>query len=102
MNVPIKLDTGPSSESVKNSDMYVFVPSWVRYNWTKLISSVVGSWTSTEAKYASVTPVLLEIISDVEAVATIALLPVKLMKPIDCVPIPARLLLNDDLNIFRS
>ena len=48
--LPIKFELSLSSESEKNSDMYVFVPSWVAYNSTKLVSDVFGSLTSIDAK----------------------------------------------------
>ena len=50
IKVPIKFEVNASSVSVKNSDTKVFVPSWVAYNSTKLVSDVLGSLTSIDAK----------------------------------------------------
>ena len=102
IKVPIKFEVNASSVSVKNSDTKVFVPSWVAYNSTKLVSEVAGSSTSTEAKNASIFPIFADIISDVDAVETILLLPDRLTNPIDCVPIPAKFVLNVFWNILIS
>ena len=100
VKLPIKLDMAESSESVKNSDKNVFVPSWVAYNSTKFVSVVVGSFTSADTKNASIFPVFPEIISEVDAVDTILLLPTKLTNPTVCVPIPAKSVLNVDQIVY--
>ena len=102
VKLPIKLDMAESSESVKNSDKNVFVPSWVAYNSTKLVSVVVGSFTSADTKKASMLSVFPEIISEVDAVDTILLLPTKLTNPTVCVPIPVKSVLNVFWNILIS
>ena len=102
VKLPIKLDMAESSESVKNSDKNVFVPSWVAYNSTKFVSVVVGSFTSADTKNASIFPVFPEIISEVYAVDTILLLPTKLTNPTVCVPIPDKSVLNVFWNILIS
>ena len=78
------------------------MPSWVAYNSTKLVSEVAGFLTSAETKNASVFPVFDEIISDVEAVDTDLLLPIKLINPKDCVPIPDKSVLKVFWKIFKS
>ena len=102
VKLPMKLDTTDSSESVKNSDKNVFVPSWVAYNSTKLVSVVVGSFTSADTKNASMFPVFPETISEVDPDDTILLLPIRFTNPIVCVPIPAKSVLNVFWNIFIS
>ena len=99
---PIKFEVNDSSVSVINSDRKVFVPSWAAYNWTKFVSLVVGSFTSTDAKNASILFIFPDIISDDDPEDTILLLPTKLMKPTDWVPIPAKSVLNVFWKIFKS
>ena len=82
--------------------MKVFVPSWVKYKSTKFVWSVVTSLTSTDAKKASVFIMLVDIIFEVVAVETVVLIPDKFMNPMDWVPIPIKLVLNDVSRILRS
>ena len=78
------------------------MPSCVKYKSTKLVSSVVTLFTSTEAKNASVLLIFVDIIKEVEAVATVVLIPDRFINPIDWVPIPVKLVLNVVSNIFKS
>ena len=58
--------------------------------------------TSIEAKNASVLLIFVEIIFEVVPVETVVLIPDKLINPIDCVPIPVKLVLKDVSSILRS
>ena len=82
--------------------MYDDVPSCVKYKSTKLVSSDVTSFTSIDAKNASVLSILVDIIVEVVAVATVVFIPDKFTNPIDCVPIPVRFVLNEVWRILRS
>ena len=82
--------------------MYEDDPSCVRYKSTKLVSSVLRSFTSIDAKNASVLLILVDIIVEVVAVATVVFIPDKFMKPIDWVPIPVKFLLNEVWSILIS
>ena len=82
--------------------MYEDDPSCVKYTSTKLVSSVARSFTSIDAKNASVLLILVDIIVDVVAVATVVFIPDKFINPIDWVPIPVKFVLNEVWSIFRS
>ena len=53
-----------------------------------MVWSVARSFISTVAKNASVLLILVDIIVEVVAVATVVFIPDKFTNPIDCVPIP--------------
>ena len=69
------------------------MPSWVKYRSTKLVSFDVTLLTSIDANRASVLLTFVDNINDVVAVDTVVLIPLRLMNPIDWVPIPVKLVL---------
>jgi len=73
--------------------MNEFVPSCVKYKSTKLVSFEVTLLTSIDANKASVLLTFVDNINDVVAVDTVVLIPLRLMNPIDWVPIPVKLVL---------